>query len=173
MLITSVTTAIGELDIIQATPQDVEAILSILAEAAQWIESKGIDQWRVDDFTVETILDYFKGREIFLAVFEGVPIGTFAIQWSDGHIWKELDNEESGYLHRFAVKRAYSGKGIGVNLLNWAEQYIRSQDKRYFRLDCIAENARLNQFYQTAGFLLISRVNVKGWNAALFEKELK
>lgn len=167
-----IATTMGTIKVIQAVSSDVEDVLSLLLEAAQWIESKGIDQWRVRDFTEEMVQEYFNGREIYLALFNGKPIGTFALQWSDESIWKELDNQESGYLHRLAVSRIYSGKGIGNALLNWAEQYIASKGKRYFRLDCMADNVGLNQFYQSAGFMFKVRIDHQTWSAHLYEKEL-
>ncbi|GAA0133994.1 hypothetical protein YSY43_08340 [Paenibacillus sp. YSY-4.3] len=98
-------------------------------------------------------------------------VGTYILTWSDPFIWQELDNAESGYIHRFAVHREYRGLDIGKYLLESAEQQIRLKGKSWIRLDCMAENPRLNQYYRDYGFQYIRRIDGEGWSANLYEKQ--
>jgi hypothetical protein len=41
-----------------------------------------------------------------------------------------------------------------------------------FMKDCMADNPKLNAFYQGAGFVFKGKVNGNGWSAHLYEKEL-
>lgn len=61
---------------------------------------------------------------------------------------------------------------IGYRLLEWAENYVKSQGKRFFRLDCMTENEGLNQYYAEAGFALVRTAAGEGWSANLYEKKL-
>lgn len=159
-----------EIDIVQAIPDDADAVLSLWREAADWIQAKGIDQWRASDFALENVLKYIEAAELFVAKHEGVIIGTAIIQWSDGFIWKELDNDQSGYVHKLAVKRDYGGKGLGAVLLQWAETYVRDNGKRLLRLDCMSDNEALNQYYQRQGFTYVCRMDYSSWSGSLYEK---
>jgi GNAT superfamily N-acetyltransferase len=86
-------------------------------------------------------------------------------------VWEELDDHDSGYIHRFAVSRNHLGLGIGHRLLDWAETYIRDHGKKRIRLDCMAENPRLNQYYSDRGYQHIRRLEWEnGWKINLYEK---
>ncbi|ESU32953.1 hypothetical protein G3A_07880 [Bacillus sp. 17376] len=54
-------------------------------------------------------------------------------------------------MHRLAVLPVHIGKGFGKELLNWIEKSF-STDKTYLKLDCVADNSKLNQFYLANGF---------------------
>ncbi|WP_230873622.1 GNAT family N-acetyltransferase [Paenibacillus woosongensis] len=111
------------------------------------------------------------GSDVYLAEWNNEIVGTYTLTWSDPLIWQELDNLESGYIHRFAVNRKYRGLDIGKYLLKSAEQQIRIKGKKWIRLDCMAENPRLNQYYGDYGFQYIRRIDGEGWSANLYEKQ--
>jgi hypothetical protein len=46
---------IGLIELSRADSGDLEKVLNLWLEAAHWIQSKGIDQWRPDSFTIESI----------------------------------------------------------------------------------------------------------------------
>ncbi|KQX48903.1 MULTISPECIES: GNAT family N-acetyltransferase [unclassified Paenibacillus] len=165
-----------DLEIYEASPSQVEEVLSIWLEAAYWMQSKGIDQWRPEHFNRDVVLDYFTNRQIFLAKYKNEYVGSFAIQWSDPSVWGDLHNEESGYLHRFAVRRTQAGREFGSFFLAWIEDYVKSKDKRYLRLDCMAANEVLNTFYRSHGFTYKGTFDLSNgrisWRGSLYEKEL-
>lgn len=74
-------------------------------------------------------------------------------EW-DRHIWGEDASESSPYLHRLALHPATMRKGLGANLLTWITQ-LAANGQKNLRLDCVADNPRLNQFYQRNGFQLL------------------
>lgn len=155
-----------------ATKSESQIILDLWKESAKWIQSKGINQWDPDRFHINQVYECFdNGFEFYLARFQEEVVGTFYICWSDPMLWENLDNDESGYIHRFAVSRNHTGYGIGKQLINWAEQYIRSKGKKHIRLDCMAENTRLNQYYLDLGYEHIKLLHwSNGWKINLYEK---
>jgi ribosomal protein S18 acetylase RimI-like enzyme len=166
-----ITTDFGEAIISQASYDDVEEILDLWLEAAKWIQSKGINQWP-DSFSIQSVEKRLNISEIYIVKQKDTIIASLAIQWSDKLIWKELDNDQSGYIHRLIVRRAYSGRGIGNQLLEWAGEYIKANGKSFIRLDCMADNEGLNQYYSKIGFNYKGRVEGKGWAASLFERQI-
>jgi len=155
----------------RATKTDSQSILDLWKGSARWIKSKGINQWNPDHFNINQVHECFdSGFEFYLARMNGEVVGTLYICWSDPILWEELDNNNSGYIHRFAVSRAHIGSGIGRQLINWAEVYIRNSGKN-IRLDCMAENARLNRYYIDMGYKQIRYIEWKnGWKINLYEK---
>lgn len=69
---------------------------------------------------------------------------------------RNLDADSEGgtsvYLHRLVVNRDRPEKGLGRELMQWIEQGIRFAGKDRIRLDCIAGNAKLSQFYKQCGY---------------------
>jgi GNAT superfamily N-acetyltransferase len=155
------------IDVHPASIDDSQIVLDLWRMSARWLQSKGINQWDPEHFNIEQVYECFNnGSEIYLARLKEEIVGTLFICWSDPLIWGELDNNESGYIHRFAVNRSHSGKGIGQLILKWAENYIRNKGKKRIRLDCMAEN------YLESGFQHIRLLHWdNGWKINLYEKK--
>ncbi|WP_438446093.1 GNAT family N-acetyltransferase [Gorillibacterium sp. sgz5001074] len=166
----------GGLRIARASEEELPAVLELWLEAADWIWSKGILQWRPGSFTMETVREHHARTELYTAWGDGGNgelAGTFSLQWSDPFIWQERnDAEQAGYIHRLAVARGWKGRRIGERLLACAEDFIREAGRSRARLDCMADNARLNRFYREAGYVYQARMDRQHWSASLFEKIL-
>ena len=48
---------------------------------------------------------------------------------------------------------AYAGQKIGLQMLRWAESKARTADKRFLRLNCLAEDRKIRDYYEKAGFV--------------------
>jgi GNAT superfamily N-acetyltransferase len=146
-----------EFDVIKASVKDSEDILSLLKEVAYWLKDKEINQWGYllqggDDCE---ILQAIENQDTFVVLKDDVMVGTFTLsttqsEW-DQHIFGVDDTNDSLYIHRLAVFPRYMGKGIGKSILEWIEENHQSK-KTYLKLDCVADNLKLNQFYRENGF---------------------
>ena len=160
-----------KINIRPASRDDAPIILNLWKGSAEWLQSNDIDQWNPEEFNLERVLKFMnRESDIYLASIDNEIVGTYLITWQDPFIWKELDNSESGYIHKLAVNRNFKGKGIGLQLLRSAEEQIKGKGKRYVRLDCMADNIRLNQYYKDAGFQFVRRIEMNNWSAHLYEK---
>ncbi|RJE85130.1 GNAT family N-acetyltransferase [Paenibacillus sp. 1011MAR3C5] len=163
----------SSLAIRRATTKDAVKLRGLLQEAARWIHSAhGFQQWREENFTQETVDAFIGEHEVFLAERGEELAGCISVHWSYEEIWGERYHDDAGYVHRLAVSRRYKGAGIGQEMLEWAEGYIRSKGKRWLRLDCMADNPGLNRYYQSQGFVLQGRFNGGGWSAHLYERRI-
>ncbi|SFL34661.1 Ribosomal protein S18 acetylase RimI [Paenibacillus sp. 1_12] len=163
---------IHQLEIRRANQDDIPKLQSLYIEAAAWMEAKGIDQWKTSDFTTEYMNELFEQSEVYRVSLRDEIVGGLSIQWCDPFIWKELDCDEAGYLHKLVVKREFGGMGLGIELLKWCEAHLKNNHKKLLRLDCMPRNEGLNAFYTTAGFEFRGRTDGKGWSANLYEKAI-
>ncbi|WP_211748659.1 GNAT family N-acetyltransferase [Paenibacillus sp. Marseille-Q4541] len=160
-----------QLFIRSASLEEAPIVLSLWQKSAIWLNSKGIFQWRPENFHIDQVIEFMtNGSDVYLAEINNEIVGTYILTWSDPFIWQELDNKDSGYIHRFAVNRDFQAKGIGKYLLKSAEVQIKQKGKTLIRLDCMADNVRLNRYYQEIGFEYVRRMNGEGWSANLYEK---
>lgn len=163
---------LGEVNVSRALVEDLPNVLRLWLEAAEWLSNKGIYQWKPNSFTHDTVQEHFQRTELYVAKLNDVVIGSFSIQWSDEFIWQDRNDDNSGYIHRLVIGREFKGRSLGINLLATAEEYIKLAGKKSAKLDCMADNERLNNFYLDAGYNFISRIDRKYWSASLFEKIL-
>lgn len=159
----------GGIEAVQARNPDLDAILSILEEAARWLASRGIEQWGPGTFSRERLGDRIERGEMYLFRLNGRPVGTMALQWSDEETWGDVP-DDAGYVHGLAIRRDEAGKGLGRELLRWAEDRAAAAGKEYLRLDCRAESRALNAYYGRAGFGYRGRASVQGLEVCLYER---
>ena len=167
-------TSIGDLALRQAGEGDKSLVLHIKQDAASWLESKGIHQWAGilmapgEDMVYKRVHE----GEVYLAFKGAQVVGTISILWEDPISWGEkgLDGN-AGYMHGIAILRQYAGKGVGRDIIRWATDFIRSKGKTV-RLDCMAENPRINEFYRQLDFKNVGFKELpSGFKVSLYEKE--
>lgn len=170
---TSFKTSLGDISVKKAEPQDEEAVLGIMRDAAQWLRSKGIAQWTgvLTDKGPELVHQRIKDGVANIALFNEEKIGTVSVMFEDTFSWGEKGLDGSaGYIHGLAVLRKFSGKEVGLGLLKWAMETIKAE-KSHIRLDCMAENPRLCRFYEEIGLSKVgNKIWPSGFKTNLYEK---
>src|SRR3989454_6514372 len=158
--------------IVRAQQGDLDTVLEILEEASRWLSSKGLEsQWRPSQAFRQTIKDNIVRGEAYVVKAVEATVGTITLQWNDRKFWGDLP-PEAGYIHKLAIVRSRAGQHLGLRLLHWAEDKTRAEGKRYLRLDCIASNKKIREYYEKAGFTHIRDTEMPGWKASLYEKKL-
>lgn len=102
---------------------------------------------------------------------DGTPAGTITLQWADLVFWGE-QQPNAGYVHKLAVRPAYAGQKIGVEMLKWSEFAARRTGKKFLRLNCLAEDRKIRDYYEREGFLHKGDVAGPRAKASLYEKSL-
>jgi ribosomal protein S18 acetylase RimI-like enzyme len=86
---------------------------------------------------------------------------------------------DAGYVHRLAVCRAQSGRGLGHRLLDWADGATRASGRTRLRLDVVSDNEPLRRYYEEAGFahqrdvegeFVLADGTRRQWRTSLYER---
>jgi|SRR5438876_4305931 len=141
----------SRVEVITAKAEDLDMILEILNEAARWVVSRGRKGWKPGSFSSQSINEQIEREEVYSGRIGGEIVGTITLQWRDKMFWAETP-QDAGYIHKLAVRPAYGGKGIGLQLIRWAENQASTIRKRYLRLNCLASDRGLCDYYEKAGF---------------------
>lgn len=157
------------IEVVPATADDLVLVISILAQAGEWLLSKGIHQW-LQPPPATLMLKAIERGEVHIAKVEGTPCGTFTLNWSDA-LWEGRCGE-AGYLHRLAIRRVFGGRGLGLHLLRRAERLAACAGKEFLRLDCWAGNQVLCDYYERAGFSRRGTAAESDYTCCLFEKDV-
>ncbi|MEH2211036.1 GNAT family N-acetyltransferase [Nostoc sp.] len=110
----------------QATIQDTTIVSDVLLEAALWLQQSGSPLWHESEVSPESISKDVANGLFFIAEWAGEPAGTIKFQLEDLLFWPDISQEESAFVHRFAVRRHYSGGKVSSALLAWAVEQART-----------------------------------------------
>jgi GNAT superfamily N-acetyltransferase len=163
---------LSEVRIIRAEPSELNQVLEILEEASRWLTARGFEsQWKLSPTFRQMIKDSIDQGDVYMVKDAQGTIGTITLQWSDEKYWGEMPLD-AGYIHKFAIKRSRSGQRLGIRTLQWAEAKTRKEGKKFLRLDCLANNQIIREYYERFGFIHVRDTMTPGWKASLYEKKL-
>jgi len=163
-----------EFQIREAEEADIDAVVAVLREAAEWLDGQGMPMWKADELTTESIAAGVRNKEVFVAVTGAGErneeiAGTLKFQMEDELFWPDVPLGEAAYVHRLAVRRAYAGRGVTGMMLRWAAERARGLGRAYLRLDCEAQRVKLRAMYEGFGFLYHSDQQVGPYYVARYE----
>lgn len=142
----------------QAINGEEQTVLSILKETAKWLEEIGSDQWSdiLKGQDNHGLTNAIKKGEVFFFYNNNQLVGMVAA-WRTPTLWDKLLWEKYGlnqdvcYLHRIIIRPAYRKNGYGKELLNALKAKFKEEVSE-LRLDCLASNDKLVQFYRRNKF---------------------
>ncbi|WP_096186497.1 GNAT family N-acetyltransferase [Evansella halocellulosilytica] len=148
---------IGNYTIRKATAEDTDDIIALLVNAANWIKTKGFDQWDYYLTDLEKnkqeIVDSIEHQASYVLKDRMLTIATVTLEgraneWDD-EIWGEEAKQPNViYLHRLVVHREYAGQNLGSKIINWSKKYVKNKGYSCIRFDCIGSNEKLNEYYK-------------------------
>lgn len=161
------------MEIVSANAKTIEQFSKVLVEAALWLESEGQLMWKANDLTSKELLRKYSIDEMKLCYQNDKLIGVFILQWLDQLFWPDINEKESGFLHKLAVCKEYRKLGNGNKLVDSAELICRDHNVGWIRLNCGTFRPRLRNFYESVGFQMVDRVFVDNRDQIRYEKNLK
>lgn len=135
--------------VVAAAPEDLDAVMRLLAEARAWHAQKGVDVWKEFD-PAAIAVDIAAGR-VFVAKAGGTIHGTITLVESDSLVW-DAEPASAFYVHRLASSRDMAGRGIGAGLLRWARRFAAERRKECLRLETWDANRKMRDYYERQGF---------------------
>ncbi|GHI07391.1 protein tyrosine phosphatase [Streptomyces cellostaticus] len=135
-----------------ADDADVASLVHLRDDAARWMLAQGITgQWQPGELDEDHFRRIMQSGEVWLAEADGHLAGAWELWWQDEDAWGP-QQPFAGYIHRLMVNRSSAPPGTGRLLLRAAERRVAAAGRTLARLDCLADNARLNTYYLNAGY---------------------
>lgn len=136
--------------IVPTLKEDFETILWLFDEAMKlrnrqdYIVWKAIDQKKLAEDIVHKMQ--------YKIIKDDKIICIFSIQFNDRFIWRNRDQNDAIYLHRVVTHPHFKGQRLFQTVLNWTISYAKTHDLKYVRLDTIAKNTQLRNYYLSYDF---------------------
>jgi GNAT superfamily N-acetyltransferase len=164
--------------LITAQRIDLASYIDLLEEIGEWLNDRGLGQVPngMHRECVEYYAESIANGEVYLGLMGSHIVASFRLLREDSMVWPE-EGGDALYLHTLAVRRAWSGQGLGQQMLNWAEQQASLSGKTFLRLDCFANNRILRRYYENAGYKDRGEIDVRYPFGTLqlqrFEKQIR
>lgn len=143
----------------QATPADMSALMEIFKGAQHFLQQQGVDQWQNGYPEEELICQDIQNRNSYVLTQNNTIMGTIAIFYGpeadyaniqDGH-W----HSDAPYaaIHRIAMHKSARGGGAATQMLEQAMQLIQKNGYAYVRVDTHRHNQPMQKFLAKQGFV--------------------
>lgn len=136
----------------QAGLEDLAGVSSVLQEAAQWLEQRGIALWLDSELAPDRIRKEVEAGLFHVAEADGTIGGVIMFMLEDQEYWPDAVPGEAAYVHRLAVRRRFAGGQLSSLLLDWALKQTRLLGKKYLRMDTEIQRLKLREMYERYGF---------------------
>lgn len=170
------------MNIRQSKAADLDALMSLFAEARGTIAALGIDQWQ-DGYPSEAVItrDIQQGQSYCIEA-DGQICATFALI-DDGEptydciydgAW--LTGDGKGHylaIHRVAIAVAMRGRGIATALLEYAADFARQHQMTSLRIDTHRGNVVMRRMLEKNGFTYCGIIYLEsGAERVAYEKRI-
>lgn len=159
------------MDIRPASADDAAVILELRHAAEDWLLEREIDQWRPREVPLAAIEQQVADGEFFVvsSAASNTTVGALRLLWSDPEFWGD-DDGRAAYVHGLVIDRRFAGRGLGRDMLTWAEHRARDAGAAVLRLDCAATNLALRRYYVNFGFTEVGERHFEQFSVTLLEK---
>jgi ribosomal protein S18 acetylase RimI-like enzyme len=145
-----------------ATPDDLEVILGLIDDAADWLRTRKTSQWSKPwPNRLERDLRVVRGLmacRTWLVEDNGIPVATVTYREDGNHdLWTPEERlDPAAYMSRLVISRRYAGLGVGAELTDWAGARARREFRaETLRIDVWTDNYRLHEYYMGHGFSFV------------------
>ncbi|MBO0476397.1 GNAT family N-acetyltransferase [Vagococcus sp. DIV0080] len=145
-----------------AKQEDFNVLDEALKETAKRLKRKGSTQWAhiLTNEEASTLKMRLSKGEVLIIEEGPYMVGMCYLyeepnEW-DYSLWQKETESGNYYLHKVVVRDLFVGKQYGQKILKEVINWVKSHQGQRILLDCKADVAYLNEFYQKSGFKFVS-----------------
>ena len=151
--------------------EDENTVAELLDEATRWVGELGYEQWPLP-FPRDELAAAIARAEVYVVEDEGEAVATVTLLWDDPLYWGERPSD-AAYVHKLAVRRDRSGRGIGAAIVAWANAEALEAGREFLRLDCLRDNPGIRDYYEQLGFEHRGDLTLGGRPMSLYERRVR
>lgn len=145
-----------------ANYQDIKSVLELTKACASHMVDNCIFQWNEYYPNKEAFEKDIKRKELFVLQSDNLIIGCIVVSSFMDEEYKSISwltpNKNNFYIHRLAVHPDHQGKGHAQQLMDFAENKAKQEQKVSIRLDTFSQNSRNQKFYNNRGYSQLGQI---------------
>jgi len=146
----------------KAKHEDIPLIMKMTKACAQFMQSQDIYQWNEHYPSQEAFESDIKRDELWVLIEESILVGSIVISTFMDEEYQPIDwltqSKNNYYIHRLAVHPDYQKKGFAKKMMNFAEDFAKTQNATSVRLDTFSQNKRNQRFYENRGYQRLGNI---------------
>ena len=149
----------------KAEHDDLDHIMYIIKDTIEEMQASGNDQWNEDYPGREDFKADIKRGELYVEESHGQIIGLICVNYIEPDEYRGLNwssDEKAMVIHRMAVDINSRTKGIGTNLMVFAEELAITNNVTYLKTDTYSLNNKMNSLLKKNGFKKIGEMSFRG-----------
>ncbi len=139
-----------------ATQNQLDRVKEIAEACAKNMIENNIFQWNDKYPSREIFKEDIKNKSLYVSKIDQEIVGCIMFSSSKDDVYKTVnwitEDEYSLYIHRLAVHPIFQKRGIARKMMDFAEDFAKSNNYISIRLDTFSQNPRNNKFYKSRGY---------------------
>ena len=141
------------IEVAHTETKDLAQIFELFEHSIEYQERKGYPVWK--NYDKHTIIKDIEDKNQYKVVVDAAMAMVFSIRHADRIIWRELDRQNSVYLHRIVVNPLFKGQRLFGIILEWAIEHSKLMGFGTIRMDTWASNTTIIDYYKSFGFIVV------------------
>ena len=139
-----------------ATQNQLDRVKEIAEACAKNMIENNIFQWNDKYPSKEIFKEDIKNKSLYVSKINHKIVGCIMFSSSKDDVYKTVnwitEDEYNLYIHRLAVHPFFQKRGIARKMMDFAEDFAKSNNYLSIRLDTFSQNPRNNKFYKSRGY---------------------
>ncbi len=157
----SILIKLQHMTILNSEQKDLTEIFRLYRLATDYMKSKQQVYW--PQFSEELIVQEIEDHKQWKLLIENEIACIWATTLNDELIWGSK-NEPALYIHRIATNPKFRGQNLAKKVFEWANEFGKSKQLQYTRMDTVGLNKGLISHYQKMGFTFLGARPLKNTN---------
>ena len=132
---------------------DLEGVYGLFESSVQYQEKHGYPSWK--NYDKNAIIKDIENKNQYKVIVGEKTAIVFSVCYLDKVIWRNLEKEDSIYLHRIVVNPEFKGQKLFGAILNWAINHCKLKGLKHIRMDTWAVNPTIIEYYKSFGFVFV------------------
>ena len=139
-----------------ATQNQLDRVKEIAEACAKNMIENNIFQWNDKYPSREIFKEDIKNKSLYVSKINQEVVGCIMFSSRKDDVYKTVNwitkDEYNLYIHRLAVHPIFQKRGIARKMMDFAEDFAKSNNYISIRLDTFSQNPRNNKFYKSRGY---------------------
>jgi GNAT superfamily N-acetyltransferase len=148
----------------KANYTDIKEIMNIIRDTVVEMHSDGNTQWDENYPQENDFLKDIQKGDLYVCERDGNLAGLVCINKIQPLEYKGLpwSKEETAIIvHRMAVSQSYRRRGIGTELMAFAEEFAVQNNVQYLKTDTYSINTKMNAMFVKCGYKWVGEMSFR------------
>jgi GNAT superfamily N-acetyltransferase len=138
-------------------PEDLNFVYMLFDQSIVYQAENGYPVWK--NYDKDALIRDVENKHQYKITIDDLIAMVFSVCYSDKILWREMERNDSIYLHRIVVNPKFKGQRLFGVILEWAIRHAKNKGLKFIRMDTWADDANIIAYYKGFGFYFVEVFN--------------